>query len=39
VLSDSDGELLVYHYYDNAGTPRLGMNHIAYDEAGWPFVY
>ncbi|WP_262846962.1 arabinan endo-1,5-alpha-L-arabinosidase [Sphaerisporangium corydalis] len=39
VIADSDSEVLFYHYYDNAGTPRLGINLIAYDAAGWPFVY
>lgn len=39
VISDVDSEVLFYHYYDNAGTPRLGINLIAYDSAGWPFVW
>jgi arabinan endo-1,5-alpha-L-arabinosidase len=40
VLSDTDGELLVYHYYDanNNGNPALGINLLAYDSAGWPLI-
>jgi arabinan endo-1,5-alpha-L-arabinosidase len=31
---------MVYHYYDgnNNGTPTLGINHLAIDSSGWPFV-
>ncbi|MFI5913133.1 arabinan endo-1,5-alpha-L-arabinosidase [Dactylosporangium sp. NPDC051541] len=39
VLSDNDGEVLFYHYYANSGASYLGINLIAYDSAGWPFVY
>lgn len=41
VLSDVDGDLLVYHYYDGnaGGTPKLGINLIGWDSAGWPYVY
>jgi arabinan endo-1,5-alpha-L-arabinosidase len=41
VLTDADGELLVYHYYDanNNGNPTLGVNLLAYDSAGWPFIH
>ncbi|MGI5152690.1 family 43 glycosylhydrolase [Plantactinospora sp. CA-294935] len=39
VLSDSDGDFLVYHYYANNGASLLGINRIGYDSAGWPFVY
>ncbi len=39
VLRDTDGDLLVYHYYNDAGTALLGLNLIGYDSAGWPFVY
>ncbi|MBA8823750.1 arabinan endo-1,5-alpha-L-arabinosidase [Saccharopolyspora lacisalsi] len=41
VLGDTDGDLLVYHYYDaNAGgAPRLGLNLLGWDEQGWPYVY
>ncbi|MFI6511557.1 family 43 glycosylhydrolase [Streptosporangium sp. NPDC050855] len=39
VLADTDGELLVYHYYADNGASLLGINRIGYDSAGWPFVY
>ncbi|NYI04948.1 arabinan endo-1,5-alpha-L-arabinosidase [Allostreptomyces psammosilenae] len=41
VLQDSDGDLLVYHYYDGAdnGTAKLGVNLLGWDSAGWPYVY
>jgi arabinan endo-1,5-alpha-L-arabinosidase len=41
VMSDVDGDLLVYHYYDGnaGGTPKLGINLIGWDSAGWPYVY
>jgi arabinan endo-1,5-alpha-L-arabinosidase len=31
---------LVYHYYDsnNAGTPTLGINRLAFTADGWPYV-
>ncbi|MFI9528985.1 arabinan endo-1,5-alpha-L-arabinosidase [Micromonospora rosaria] len=39
VLTDTDGDLLVYHYYADNGAARLGINRIGYDAAGWPFVH
>lgn len=41
VMRDSDGDVLVYHYYDGAdgGTPKLGVNLIGWDSAGWPYLY
>ncbi|MCP2164203.1 arabinan endo-1,5-alpha-L-arabinosidase [Goodfellowiella coeruleoviolacea] len=41
VLSDSDGDLLVYHYYDGnaGGAVKLGVNLIGWDAQGWPYVY
>lgn len=39
VLADTDGDVLVYHYYANNGASLLGINRIGYDAAGWPFVY
>ncbi|MEU4836604.1 arabinan endo-1,5-alpha-L-arabinosidase, partial [Streptosporangium sp. NPDC023615] len=39
VLADTDGELLIYHYYAANGASLLGINRIGYDSAGWPFVY
>ncbi|MEV7098104.1 arabinan endo-1,5-alpha-L-arabinosidase [Amycolatopsis sp. NPDC051045] len=38
VLADSDGDLLVYHYYGDNGAARLGINRLTYDSAGWPVV-
>lgn len=37
VLSDADGEILVYHYYDAAGTAKLGINKLSFS-GGWPTV-
>ena len=39
VLSDTDSDVLIYHYYLSNGQSRLGINLLAYDTAGWPFVY
>jgi arabinan endo-1,5-alpha-L-arabinosidase len=41
VLTDTDGDLLVYHYYDGAarGTAKLGINLIGWDQSLWPYVY
>ncbi|AOS61613.1 arabinan endo-1,5-alpha-L-arabinosidase [Actinoalloteichus hymeniacidonis] len=41
VLRDTDGDLLVYHYYDanNSGIERLGVNLLGWDDQGWPYVY
>ncbi|KAK7428824.1 hypothetical protein QQZ08_004594 [Neonectria magnoliae] len=38
VFTDGDGDVLVYHYYNNAGTAQLGINLIRY-ENGWPVIY
>ncbi|WP_326673592.1 arabinan endo-1,5-alpha-L-arabinosidase [Streptomyces sp. NBC_01257] len=40
VLADSDGDLLVYHYYDgqDGGTPKLGVNLLNWS-SGWPVAY
>ncbi|GGL00437.1 arabinan endo-1,5-alpha-L-arabinosidase [Mangrovihabitans endophyticus] len=39
VLADADGDVLFYHYYADNGTALLGINRLAYDSAGWPFVF
>jgi len=39
VVADSDGDVLVYHYYADDGAALLGINRIGYDAAGWPYVY
>jgi arabinan endo-1,5-alpha-L-arabinosidase len=40
VYTDTDGSILVYHYYDgnNSGTPTLGINKLAWTSDGWPYV-
>lgn len=38
VFADNDGDVLVYHYYNNAGTAQIGINLIRYDN-GWPVIY
>lgn len=38
VLADTDGDLLVYHYYTDSGASLLGINRLVYDAAGWPSV-
>lgn len=38
VLADNDADVFFYHYYEDDGTPRLGINLLAYD-AGWPRLY
>lgn len=39
VLADTDANVLFYHYYNSSGSPRLGINLMAYDSAGWPYLY
>jgi arabinan endo-1,5-alpha-L-arabinosidase len=41
IFSDTDGDVLVYHYYDgnNGGTPTLGVNLLGWTSDGWPFVH
>lgn len=40
VLTDAGDDLLVYHYYDGAaqGTPKLAVNRLGWDSAGWPVL-
>jgi hypothetical protein len=40
VMRDSDGDLLVYHYYSGNlnGTAQLGLDHLSWDSGGWPTV-
>ena len=41
VMTDSDGPLMVYHYYDgnNNGNQTLGINRVGFTADGWPYVY
>jgi len=40
VMTDVDGTLIVYHYYDGDldGTPELGINLLSWSDDGWPTV-
>ena len=40
IMSDTDGDILVYHYYDgtNNGYPVLGLNVIGWDSDDWPYI-
>ena len=40
VFTDTDGPILVYHYYDgnNNGNPALGISKLAWAADGWPYV-
>jgi arabinan endo-1,5-alpha-L-arabinosidase len=38
VFTDTDADVLAYHYYNNAGTAQLGINLIRYDN-DWPVIY
>ena len=39
VFTDTDADVLVYHYYADNGTAKLGINLLGYDTSGWPYVY
>jgi arabinan endo-1,5-alpha-L-arabinosidase len=40
VFTDTDGAILVYHYYDgnNSGYPALGLNVLGWTSDGWPYL-
>jgi arabinan endo-1,5-alpha-L-arabinosidase len=40
LFSDTDGDILVYHYYDgnNNGYPALGINLLGWTADDWPYV-
>jgi arabinan endo-1,5-alpha-L-arabinosidase len=40
LLTDVDGDLIVYHYYDgqNNGIAKLGINLLGWDSAAWPYA-
>jgi arabinan endo-1,5-alpha-L-arabinosidase len=39
VITDADGDILVYHYYADSGASFLGINRVSWDSAGWPVVF
>ncbi|HEX6353301.1 arabinan endo-1,5-alpha-L-arabinosidase [Actinophytocola sp.] len=39
VLADADSDVLFYHYYADNGASRLGVNLLAFDAAGWPYLH
>jgi arabinan endo-1,5-alpha-L-arabinosidase len=39
VITDVDGDILVYHYYADNGASFLGINRLGWDSTGWPFVF
>lgn len=39
VFSDTDADVIAYHYYAASGASFLGINLLGYDAAGWPYVY
>ncbi|MBP2336493.1 arabinan endo-1,5-alpha-L-arabinosidase [Saccharothrix coeruleofusca] len=39
VFTDTDSDVLAYHYYADNGASLLGVNLLAYDSAGWPYVH
>lgn len=39
MITDADGEILVYHYYADSGASFLGINRVSWDTAGWPVVF
>jgi arabinan endo-1,5-alpha-L-arabinosidase len=38
VFTDTDADVLVYHYYNASGTAKLGINLLSYT-SDWPVVY
>jgi arabinan endo-1,5-alpha-L-arabinosidase len=38
VFTDSDADVLVYHWYNNDGRSTIGINLLRYDN-GWPVAY
>ncbi|MBU2665022.1 arabinan endo-1,5-alpha-L-arabinosidase [Actinoplanes bogorensis] len=39
VFTDGSQDVLVYHYYTNAGDARLGINLLGWSSSAWPYVY
>jgi arabinan endo-1,5-alpha-L-arabinosidase len=40
VIEDAHGWEIVYHYYNglDGGVPRLALNRLVFDAAGWPYL-
>ena len=39
VFTDTDADVLVYHYYTTSGAARLGINLLGWDSSAWPYVH
>jgi arabinan endo-1,5-alpha-L-arabinosidase len=39
VFPDADGDILMYHWYADDGSSKLGINLLGWDSANWPFVH
>jgi arabinan endo-1,5-alpha-L-arabinosidase len=39
VITDGTQDVLVYHYYTASNAAQLGINLLAWDSSGWPYVY
>ena len=39
VLADADSDVLIYHYYADNGASLLGVNLLALDSSGWPYLH
>ena len=39
VFPDVDGDILMYHWYGDDGSSKLGINLLGWDSANWPFVH
>jgi arabinan endo-1,5-alpha-L-arabinosidase len=39
VFADTDGDVLMYHYYADDGSAKLGINLLGWDSSNWPFVH
>src|ERR1044071_4546717 len=39
MITDADGEILVYHYYADSGASFLGINRVSWDTSGCPVVF
>jgi arabinan endo-1,5-alpha-L-arabinosidase len=39
VFADTDGDILMYHYYADDGSSKLGLNLLGWDSSNWPIVH